>query len=213
MHLLFNYIWHCNNYNYAFGEKNQCHCKGRHFQWGKCSASSFKEEGRGREVEALPSRPSVILYLPRSRKLFFSWVIWELFCSRGKIFSGYWVKINMYQGNIYFPHGRRFLPLEKFPPSGNRISLGQVPSTLASLTEMEISMYLHKFLPSPDSSVGKVPGYRAKVPRFKSCVLLIVITNDFIIFEFSLLKLKFQEIDLKFCLAPIAQLIECQTLD
>ena len=74
-------------------------------------------------------------------------------------------------------------------------------------------MDLDKFLPSPDSSVGRVPGYRAKGPRLKSCVLLIVITNDFIIFEFSLLKLKLQEIDLKFCLAPIAQLTECQTVD
>ena len=70
-----------------------------------------------------------------------------------------------------------------------------------------------KFLPSPGSSVGRVSGYRAKGPRFKSHVLLNVITNDFIIFDFSLLKLKFQEIDLKFCLAPIAQLIEHQTED
>ena len=31
------------------------------------------------------------------------------------------------------PHGRHFLPLEKFPPLGNRISLGQVPYSLASL--------------------------------------------------------------------------------
>ena len=82
-----------------------------------------------------------------------------------------------------------------------------------SVMEMQIQMDLHKFLPSPDSTVGRVPGYRAKGPGFKSRVLLIVITNDFIIFEFSLLKLKFQEIDLKFCLAPIAQLIERQTVD
>ena len=62
--------------------------------------------------------------------------------------------------------------------------------------EIQIPMDLHKFLPSPDGSVGGVPGYGAKGPRFKSRVLLIVITNDFIIFEFSLLKLKFQEVDL-----------------
>ena len=31
------------------------------------------------------------------------------------------------------PHCRHFLPLEKFPTLGNRISLGQVPSTLASI--------------------------------------------------------------------------------
>ena len=31
------------------------------------------------------------------------------------------------------PHGQHFLPLEKFPPSGNRTSLGQVPHALASL--------------------------------------------------------------------------------
>ena len=79
--------------------------------------------------------------------------------------------------------------------------------------EIEIPMDLHKFLPSPDSSVGRVPGYRAKGPRFKSGVLLIVITNDFIIFDFSLLKLKFQEIGVKFCLALIAQLIANQTVD
>ena len=85
--------------------------------------------------------------------------------------------------------------------------------TMFSVMEMQIPMDLHEFLPSPDSSVGRVPGCRAKGPRFKSRVLLIVITNDFIIFEFSLLKLKFQEIDLKFCLAPIAQLIERQTVD
>ena len=78
--------------------------------------------------------------------------------------------------------------------------------------EIQIPMDLHELLPSPDSSVGRAPGYRAKGPRFKSHVLLIVITNGFIIFDFSLLKLKFQEIDLKFCLAPIAQLIERQTM-
>ena len=42
---------------------------------------------------------------------------------------------------------------------------------------------------------------RANGPRLKSRVLQNVITNDFIIFDFSLLKLKFQEIDLKICLA------------
>ena len=103
----------------------------------------------------------------------------------------------------------------RFPEGGN-FSRGRKPrpcGTIFSVMEMQIPMDLHKFLPSPDSSVGRVPGYRAKGPRLKSRVLLIVITNDFIIFEFSLLKLKFQEIDLKFCLAPIAQLIERQTVD
>ena len=151
---------------------------------------------------------------------------------------------NLNTNRIYISHTAGvFFPCKKFPPEGS--SLGQVPSTLASLgkgncpletrfpsggnfskggkrrpcgtifsvMEMQIPMDLHKFLPSPDSSVGRVPGYRAKCPRFKSRVLLIVITNDFIIFEFSLLKIKFQEIDLKFCLASIAQLIERQTVD
>ena len=74
--------------------------------------------------------------------------------------------------------------------------------------ETEIPMDLHKLLRSPGSSVGRVSGHRAEGSRSKSHVLLNVITNDFIIFDFSLLKVKFQEIYLKFCLASIAQLIE-----
>ena len=149
------------------------------------------------------------------------------------IFSGHQVKLNrgkcfLWQ-NIYFPHGRRFLPVEKIStrgesyfqrairfPEGGNFSEGrkcQPCGTIFSVMGIQIPMDLHKFLPSPGTSVGRVSGYRAKGPRFKSRVLLNVITNDFIIFDFSLLKLKFQEIDLKFCLAPIAQLIECQTVD
>ena len=61
-----------------------------------------------------------------------------------------------------------------------------------------------KIMPSPNSSVGRVSGCGAKGLGFKSCVLVYVFTNDFIIFDFSLLKHKFQEIEMNLCLAPIA---------
>ena len=107
-------------------------------------------------------------------------------------------------------------------PEGNMIPRGWKSPTgrkcrlcgmIFSVMEIQIPMDLHKLLPTPGSSVGRVSGYRAKSPRFKSHVLLNVITNDFIIFDFSLLKLKFQEIDVKFCLALIAELIGCLTAD
>ena len=107
------------------------------------------------------------------------------------------------QREIQFPEGANFSKGRKCRPCG----------TIFSIMEIQIPMDLHKFLPSPFRSVGRVSGYRAKGPRFKSRVLLNVITNDFIIFDFSLLKLKFQEIDLKLCLALIAQLMERQTVD
>ena len=109
---------------------------------------------------------------------------------------------NLYEGNT-IPEGGNFSKGRKRLPCG----------AIFSIMEIQIPMDLNKFLPSPDSSFGRVPGYRAKGLRFKSRVLLIVITNNFIIFDFSPLKLKFQEIDLKFCLAPIAQLIERHTVD
>ena len=102
MHFLFNYICPCNNYNYAFGEKIQCHCKGKHFQWGKCSAHPFWEEDRGREVEALPSRPSATLYLPKSRKLFYSWVIREHILLQGQNFQWILGKNKYLPGEIPF---------------------------------------------------------------------------------------------------------------
>ena len=79
--------------------------------------------------------------------------------------------------------------------------------------EIQIPMDLHIILPSPDSSVGRVSNCRAKGLRFKSHVLLNVSTDYFIIFDFFLLKHKFQEIDTNFCLALIAHLIERQTVD
>ena len=82
-----------------------------------------------------------------------------------------------------------------------------------SVMEIQIPMDLHKFMARPGGSVDRVSGYRAKGTRFKSRVLLNVITDDFIIFDFSLLKLKFQKIDLKFCLTLIAQLAKRQTVD
>ena len=64
-----------------------------------------------------------------------------------------------------------------------------------------------------NSSVGTVSGCRAKGPRFKSRVWLNAITNDFIIFDFYLLKHKFQENVKDSLLALIDQLIEHQTED
>ena len=120
----------------------------------------------------------------------------------------------MKNGNIYFYEFSS--PAKKAEEIGERIYISKKRRPCGMIfyvMEMQIPMDLHKFLPIPDSSVGGVPGYRAKGSRLKSRVFLIVITNDVIIFEFSLLKLKFQEIDLKFCIAPIAQLIEHQTVD
>ena len=93
--------------------------------------------------------------------------------------------------------GKGNCPLEiRFPESGNFFQgkKRQPFGTIFSIMEIQIPMDLWKFLPSPDSSVGRVPGYRGNGHRFKSCVLLIVITNDFIIFEFSLLNLNFKRL-------------------
>ena len=147
------------------------------------------------------------IYISQTACFFFPW---KKFPPEGNRIS---------RGQFPFPSQARVegtCPREIQFPEGENFSKGRkrrLCGTIFSIMEIQIPMDLKKFLPSPDSSFGRVPGYRAKGPMFKSRVLLIVITNDFIIFEFSLLKLKFQEIDLKFCLAPIDQLIECQTVD
>ena len=84
---------------------------------------------------------------------------------------------------------------KKFPPKGNTIPQGwkffqgkKMPALWDDIFRYgkhKFPMDLHKILPSPFSSVGGAFGCRAKGPGFKSCVLLKVITNDFIIFDFS----------------------------
>ena len=138
------------------------------------------------------------IYISHTAGVFFPW---KKFPPEGDCIS---------RGQFHFPSKARVegtCPREIRFPEGGNFSKGRKRrpcGTIFSVMEMQIPMDLHKFLPSPDNSVGRVPGYRAKGPRLKSRVLLIVITNDFIIFEFSLLKLKFEEIDLKFCQALIA---------